>query len=86
MVSDENESESEAEEGEIETSASNHPMVSLSKIDPKDIPEVSNRYLMRAERRSSGNEEATEERSDREDSDSRRKDRRRDDDRRENRG
>lgn len=82
--SDENNSESDAEEGEIEAGTSTHPMVSLSKIDPKDIPEVSNKFLMRAGRRSQDNEEAPKERTDRDDSDGRRRDRRRDDDRRDN--
>lgn len=39
-------SNSEQEDGEIDETEG-HPMVTLTKIDPKDIPEVSNKYLMR---------------------------------------
>lgn len=38
---------SEQEEGEIDEEDLAHPMVTLTKIDPKDIPEVSNKFLMR---------------------------------------
>lgn len=38
---------SEQEEGEIAEEDQVHPMVTLTKIDPKDIPEVSNKFLMR---------------------------------------
>lgn len=37
---------SEHEEGEIEDYET-HPMVTITKIDPNDIPEVSNKFLMR---------------------------------------
>lgn len=49
-------------------------MVTLTKIDPKDIPEVSNKFLMRGTKK-----EATETDADNEDDQKRdRKDRRRD--------
>lgn len=38
---------SEQEEGEIAEEDVAHPMVQLTKIDPKDIPDVSNKFLMR---------------------------------------
>uniref|UniRef100_T1GA25 Uncharacterized protein n=1 Tax=Megaselia scalaris TaxID=36166 RepID=T1GA25_MEGSC len=40
---------SEEEEGEIEEEEqeSNHPLVSVTKVDPTEIPEVSNKFLMR---------------------------------------
>lgn len=44
----------EHEEGEIDDEDV-HPMVKITKIDPKDIPEVSNKFLMRG---GSGNETA----------------------------
>lgn len=40
----------EQEEGEIEDGEI-HPMVTVTKIDPKDIPEVSNQFLMRANKK-----------------------------------
>lgn len=48
----------EHEEGEIDDEDV-HPMVKLTKIDPKDIPEVSNKFLMRGN--GSGTETAKDE-------------------------
>lgn len=81
ISSNENSSDSEAEEGEIDQDTPSHPMVQLSKIDPKDIPEVSNKYLMRGSRKSSERDDAQKERSDREGSVGGRRERRRDFDR-----
>jgi hypothetical protein len=41
---------SDMEDGELESdSEALNPLVSVTKIDPKEIPEVSNKFLMRAE-------------------------------------
>lgn len=48
----------EQEEGEIDDEDV-HPMVKITKIDPKDIPEVSNKFLMRGN--GSGTDTAKEE-------------------------
>lgn len=48
----------EHEEGEIDDEDV-HPMVKITKIDPKDIPEVSNKFLMRGN--GSGTEAAKDE-------------------------
>lgn len=40
----------EEEEGEIEEeSESNHPLVTVTKLDPSEIPEVTNKFLMRSD-------------------------------------
>lgn len=62
---------SEQEDGEIDDrpdTLSVHPMVTLTKIDPKDIPEVSNKYLMRgADRKAASPDKAGEGDDDRDD-------------------
>lgn len=65
--SDENkseESEKDQEEGEIDDGETMHPMVSITKIDPKDIPEVSNKYLMRGERKANDDTQKKESKDD----------------------
>lgn len=78
---EENNSASEVEEGEIDTEPIGHPMVSLSNIDPKDIPEVSNKFLMRDSRKSDDKEEASKDKDEKEDVGGRKREgRRRDED------
>lgn len=43
------------EEGEIDDGDA-HPMVTITKIDPKDIPEVSNKFLTRVKTEKSDDE------------------------------
>lgn len=74
---------SEQEEGEIDEEDLTHPMVTLTKIDPKDIPEVSNKFLMRGANPNNGDRDDDVSDADREgkekdgkkDRDGRRKDR-----------
>lgn len=78
----------EHEEGEIDDEDV-HPMVKITKIDPKDIPEVSNKFLMRGT--GSGNEAVKEENEgtvkdkDKEKDKDRRKDKDKDKDKRDSR-
>lgn len=39
------------EEGELDDSGEQHPMTTVTKIDPNEIPEVSNKFLMRGDGR-----------------------------------
>lgn len=39
------------EEGELDDDGEQHPMTTVTKIDPNEIPEVSNKFLMRGEGR-----------------------------------
>ncbi|XP_053682340.1 peptidyl-prolyl cis-trans isomerase G [Sabethes cyaneus] len=44
---DDKENGSNLEEGELKDDGEAHPLTTITKIDPNEIPEVSNRYLMR---------------------------------------
>lgn len=54
--------DSSVEEGELESDVEElNPMVSITKIDPNEIPEVTNKYLMRSK-------DASDQKSDKNDS------------------
>ena len=57
---DDNEEEEEGEINEDEV----HPLVQITKIDPDDIPEVSNKFLMRQNRNSASRNDKSKERDD----------------------
>lgn len=73
----EEKSESEQEEGEIDD-GDVHPLVTLTKIDPKDIPEVSNKFLMRGIDRAHADDDSGAKEETRDKDSGRRKDRDRD--------
>lgn len=59
--------ESEAEEGEVPDDGELHPLVSVTNINPDEIPDVPpNRFLYRGERKSSTNNRSKMERDPRE--------------------
>ena len=53
----------EEEEGEINEDEM-HPLVQITKINPDDIPEVSNKFLMRQNRNSASRNDNGKERDD----------------------
>ncbi|XP_055618481.1 peptidyl-prolyl cis-trans isomerase G [Toxorhynchites rutilus septentrionalis] len=52
------------EEGELKDDGEIHPMTTVTKIDPSEIPEVSNKYLMRGDGRKGHDDRRTDEEDD----------------------
>lgn len=57
----ENKNGKNLEEGELKEEAEVHPLTTVTKIDPNEIPEVSNKYLMRGDGRKHRNDDKSDE-------------------------